>query len=122
MLKNQNLNNNIYIHIKSFIFSYLFKDIKHIFLELIKSSSINSIINSNLYLPKRVKKFSVVRSPTMSKLSKEQFEIKFYKVCLMFKFKYYLDYVLLKNYIYKINLKYSYFKFTSVQLYGLECC
>lgn len=105
--------NKIYVFVQSFFFGYLFKDIKLIFLKLLKNKDVEEFINTNLFLPKKVKKFSVVRSPTTSKLSKEQFEFRFFKVCLIFNFVNYIDFLIFKNLILSLVLRYSYFKFTS---------
>jgi ribosomal protein S10 len=105
--------NKIYVFVQSFFFSYLFKDIKFIFLKLFKNKNIIVIRNINLYLPKKIKKFSVVRSPTTSKLSKEQFEFRLFKSCLIFNLKTYLDFILFRKVFMNLVLKYSYFKFTT---------
>jgi hypothetical protein len=111
-----NLLNRIHLFVKSFLFGYLFKDIKLIFLELLRNSDslgILGITNTNFFLPKRVKKFSVVRSPTTSKLSKEQFEFCFFKACLLFNFTRHVDFLIVKSLVFNLDLKYSYFKFSS---------
>jgi len=113
MLFKQSVLYKIYIFIQSFFFSYLFKDIKYLFLQVFKNTDISFIQNINFFLPKKVKKFSVVRSPTTSKLSKEQFEFRFFKVCLIFTFFRHLDFLIFQKAILSLNLNYSYFKFTS---------
>jgi hypothetical protein len=107
------LENKVYVLIQSFFFGYLFKDIKYLFLMAFRKGKKLDMSNKNFYLPKKVKKFSVVRSPTMSKLSKEQFEFRFFKVCLMFSFSTYLDFLVFKSSIMYFDLKYSYFKFST---------
>lgn len=99
--------------LKVFFFGYLFKDIKSIFLYLIKTLNVVELNNTNFFLPKKVKKFSVVRSPTTSKSSKEQFEFKFFKACLIFTFSNYINFLMFKTNILRLNLKHSYFKFSA---------
>jgi hypothetical protein len=101
-----------FLILQSFLFRYLFKDIKILFLYLIKNVNKLGIKNSNFFLPKKIKKFSVVRSPTMSKLSKEQFEFRFYKVYLIFNLESYLDLIGLKNSFLRLNFNYSYVRFS----------
>jgi len=66
-------------------------------------------------MPKKIKKFSVVRSPTMSKLSKEQFEFRFYKINLILSIKNFLDFLFIYKLLFKIDLKFSYFKCTFIK-------
>lgn len=113
MVLQKKIINKLYIFVQSFFFGYLFKDIKFLFLQISKNKKNLNTKNKNFYLPKKVKKFSVVRSPTTSKLSKEQFEFRFFKVCLIFNFRTYLDFIALKKTITNLILKYSYFKFST---------
>lgn len=104
MLKNKN---TIYFVIKSFLFSYLLKDIK---LTLGNLFRLNLYLNKYtlIFIPISVKKFSVVRSPTMSKLSKEQFETRQYKVCILFNTVNKTSFFLIKKNIMNLDLNYSY--------------
>ena len=83
-----------FLSLQSFLFRYLFKDLKLVYLLFIKHLNSLDYKTLNIFLPKKVKKFSVVRSPTMSKASKEQFEFRFYKVYLIFNFYNRLDFLL----------------------------
>merc|ERR1712194_703437 len=67
-----NKNNKILFTLKSFLFKYLHKDLNKLLLFTYK---INMLFYkyTTIFMPVKIKKFSVVRSPTMSKLSKEQF-------------------------------------------------
>jgi hypothetical protein len=110
-----NVLSRLHLFVQSFLFIYLFKDIKLIFLELLRnrdSLGVLDITNTNFFLPKKVKKFSVVRSPTTSKLSKEQFEFCFFKACLLFNFTQHIDFLIFKSLVFNLDLKYSYFKFS----------
>ena len=62
-----------------------------------------------IYLPITIRKFSVVRSPFVSKLSKEQFEIRIYRslIILSSENNLFIDYF--KNKII-INLDFSYYR------------
>lgn len=104
MLKNKN---TIYFIIKSFLFAYLLKDIK---LTLFKLFRLNIYYTkySLIFIPIKIKKFSVVRSPTMSKLSKEQFETRQYKVCIAFATLNKTSFFLIKKALTNLNLKQSY--------------
>lgn len=107
----------VYYIIKSFIYICLYRDIKNLFLYLaLNFLSLNYKINI-IYLPQSIKKFSVVRSPTMSKLSKEQFEIRVNRVCLIFYFVKKLDLHIFFNLLYKLKLNYSFFKYQLVLNY-----
>jgi ribosomal protein S10 len=72
----------IYLHIRSFFNYYLKRDLKVIFLFL-KINNLTFFKRRVIYLPSSLKKFSVVRSPFVSKLSKEQFEIKVYRILII---------------------------------------
>jgi|GEM_PF-5038007 ribosomal protein S10 len=72
----------IYLHIRSFFNYYLKRDLKATLLFL-KKNNLNFFKRSVIYLPSSLKKFSVVRSPFVSKLSKEQFEIKVYRILII---------------------------------------
>jgi ribosomal protein S10 len=71
----------IYIYIKSFHYNYMVRDVKALFLFL-KQNKTKFETKKFLFLPSKIKKFSVVKSPFVSKLSKEQFEIKIHKVII----------------------------------------
>jgi ribosomal protein S10 len=109
-VKKQEFNNQLRVLIKSFLSAYLLKDIKFIFLNIGRNYC-KRIININIFLPTKIKKFSVVRSPTTSKLSKEQFEFRFFKSCLGFTCKHYLDFLWLKQVILSIHVSRSYLNF-----------
>jgi len=83
-----------FLILQSFLFRYLFKDLKLIYMLFIKHLKCLNFKVINVFLPKKIKKFSVVRSPTMSKLSKEQFEFRFYKLYLIFSLFSDLDFLL----------------------------
>jgi ribosomal protein S10 len=72
----------IYIYIKSFYYNYIIRDIKALFIFL-KQNKINFLTKKILFLPSNIKKFSVVKSPFVSKLDKEQFEIQIHKVLII---------------------------------------
>jgi small subunit ribosomal protein S10 len=98
----------IYLHIKSFFHYYLKRDLND-FLFFLKKNQFNLLSSKIIYLPTTVKKFSVVRSPFVSKLSKEQFEIRIYKILVIF----YTDDVLFMNFFSNkniINFDFSYYK------------
>lgn len=59
----------------------MIRDIKGLFLFL-EQNKIQFRTKKILFLPSKIKKFSVVKSPFVSKLDKEQFEIKIYKVLI----------------------------------------
>jgi ribosomal protein S10 len=101
-------NFKIYLHIKSFLHYYLKRDLKK-FLFFLKKNKFNLLYNKIIYLPISIKKFSVVRSPFVSKLSKEQFEIRIYKILVIF---YTDDILFMKFFIDKklINFEFSYYK------------
>lgn len=103
--------NKLFIILKSFLFRYLFKDIKAVFLFITKYINSFDLKNINIFLPKKIKKFSVVRSPTMSKLSKEQFEFRFYKAYLIFILFNHLDCLSIKSFFIYLDLNYSYLKY-----------
>jgi ribosomal protein S10 len=68
-----------------------------------------------LFLPSKIKKFSVVKSPFVSKLAKEQFEIKVYKVLitcypnntLFIRFVREKKFMKIKNVYYKLSFFYK---------------
>ena len=102
--------NLIYLLLKSFLFNYVFKDLKYILITCFQNR-INSTYSLNIiFLPKRIKKFSVVRSPTMSKLSKEQFEFITYKLCLLVEIHKDLLYIFYKSQLLKTELAFSYLR------------
>jgi ribosomal protein S10 len=107
---------SIYVHLKSFFFKHLIKDIKQVHLNMWCCSFLFGQIDNIIYLPKRIKKFSVVRSPTMSKLSKEQFEVTIHKVCIMYKYRTSLSQGLL-IFFQSFHVKYCYLR--AVHLDGL---
>lgn len=98
----------IYLHIKSFFHYYLKRDLKK-FMLFLKKHRLNLSYSKIIYLPVSIKKFSVVRSPFVSKLSKEQFEIRIYKILVIF---YTDDILFMKFFINKkiINFDFSYYK------------
>lgn len=98
----------IYLHIKSFFNHYLKRDLNTLFIFL-KKNKLNLLSNKVIYLPTSIKKFSVVRSPFVSKLSKEQFEIRVYKCLVIF---YSDNYLFIKFFRNKklINFNFSYYK------------
>lgn len=100
----------IYIYLKSFSLKYILRDIKALFFYLIRAKLI-FLDKKLIYLPCRIKKFSVVKSPFVSKLSKEQLELRIYKIILILK----MDNNLLIEFFRSINwlkasLKHSYYK------------
>jgi ribosomal protein S10 len=92
----------------------MIRDIKGLFIFL-KQKKVMFKTKKILFLPSKIKKFSVVRSPFVSKLDKEQFEIKIHKVLLicylnnMFLIKFIRDKKLLKikNIYYKVSFFYK---------------
>jgi hypothetical protein len=118
MLIKKKLFNKLCIYIYSFFFKYLFKDIKFLFLQLLKNKDLILEDNVNIFLPKKIKKFSVVRSPTMSKLSKEQFEFRFFKGYLVFNFSQDLTFFIFKNKLLDITIKNSYLKYKYISNYN----
>lgn len=110
---------DIYIYIKSFFFKHLYRDIKQLYFLLFKYDCFifKSFNNKVIHLPKKIKKFSVVRSPTMSKLSKEQFQIVLHKVCFIFSY-YNLGILKISTFFMpKIKLKHSYFRISYINAY-----
>jgi ribosomal protein S10 len=95
----------ICIYIKSFFYKYLFRDLKLLSIFLVNG---RFFINRNkiIFLPLRVKKFSVVRSPFVSKLSKEQFEIRVYKAFCSIS----VNNFFFHNFFNFYKIKYSYYK------------
>ena len=75
--KNLNINFISFFFIKNFFFKLLLKDVKYYFNNLFLF--VGFIDYNIITLPIKVKKFTVVRSPFVSKLSREQFEIRTYK-------------------------------------------
>ena len=75
--KNLNINFISFFFIKNFFFKLLLKDIRRCFNNLFLFFYFTDY--NALTLPIKVKKFTVVRSPFVSKLSREQFEIRTYK-------------------------------------------
>lgn len=104
----------VYYIIKSFLLLCLYRDIKKLFFFLAINFLSLSYNVSIIYLPQRIKKFSVVRSPTMSKLSKEQFEIRVNRVCLIFSFIKKIDCYVFFNLLSQLKLNYSFFKYQLV--------
>jgi ribosomal protein S10 len=104
----------IYIYIKSFYYNYLVREIKG-FLISVKQNKIGFKTKKILFLPSKIKKFSVVKSPFVSKLDKEQFEIKIHKVLIIcylrnsffVKFLREKKLIKLKNVYYKLNFFYK---------------
>lgn len=82
MLKNNKIQYSVSIIVKAFFLSYLRRDLKLITL-LQKKNKVRLKVK-RIYLPLRIKKFSVVRSPFVSKLSKEQYEVRIYRVICLF--------------------------------------
>jgi ribosomal protein S10 len=72
----------IYIYIKSFYYNYMVRRIKNLFIFL-KKNKMEFKTKKILFLPSKIKKFSVVKSPFVSKLDMEQFEVKIHKVILI---------------------------------------
>lgn len=66
-----------FFFIKSFFFKHILNEL-YFFLLYLNDFFTYSLIA----LPNRIKKFTVVKSPFVSKLSREQFEIRSYKVIL----------------------------------------
>jgi ribosomal protein S10 len=81
MTKKRNI--TIYLMLKSFFFTYLKRDLKKLVLYLKKNRVYGDLKKINL--PVSIKKISVVRSPFVSKLSKEQYEIRTYRVLCILK-------------------------------------
>ena len=81
---NLNINFTSFLFIKNFFFKLLLKDIKNCFNNLFVF--FNFTRYNTLTLPIKVKKFTVVRSPFVSKLSREQFEIRTYKNLITLQF------------------------------------
>jgi ribosomal protein S10 len=109
MLRLSIINNyKIYLHIKSFFHYYLKRDLNN-FLFFLKKNKFNLLSSKIIYLPTTIKKFSVVRSPFVSKLSKEQFEIRIYKILVIF---YTNDVLFMKFFSNKnvINFDFSYYR------------
>lgn len=79
-----NLKIYTYIYIKSFFFKFIFIDLNFYLNNFYKLKTIFSF--SIVALPTKIKKFTVVRSPFVSKLSREQFELKTYKNVLILKY------------------------------------
>ena len=103
-------NYKIYFYIKSFYFYYLQRDLKSLF-NYLKKNNLFFLKKNLIYLPILIKKFSVVKSPFVSKLSKEQFEIRVHKLIIIFFFSNELLLEFLKkSKILYIDLKYSYIK------------
>jgi len=103
-----NKNNKILFTLKSFLFKYLHKDLNKLLLFTYK---INMLFYkyTTIFMPVKIKKFSVVRSPTMSKLSKEQFEIREYKAVIIFNTINKLSFIIMEPFLLSINLNHSYF-------------
>jgi hypothetical protein len=98
---------------------FLVKDIMHIYLYIFRHKYFKFLQIHNVYLPKSIKKFSVVRSPTMSKLSKEQFETRIFKVCILIDITTSIDFLLLKKILEKGAAKFSYMRCTFlISTYG----
>ena len=104
------------LFLKSFLHRYLLKDIRTLFLCTVRSKKNIYLGCTKNFLPVKLKKFSVVRSPTTSKLSKEQFEIRFYKVNIVWYFNTFLKYLFFKNLISHFNFKFSYSDLFDLQL------
>lgn len=100
----------LYIHIKSFYYYYLERDLFNINL-FFKKKSMFFKKKYIIYLPITIKKFSVVRSPFVSKLSKEQFEIRTYRSLLILTSDNSLFINYFKNKV-QINLDFSYYRLT----------
>ena len=79
-----NLNIYTYIYIKSFFFKFVFIDLNFYLNRFYKLKTI--FYFSSIALPTKIKKFTVVRSPFVSKLSREQFELRTYKNVLILKY------------------------------------
>ena len=100
----------IYLHIRSFFNYYLKRDLKSLFFFLHKNKLI-FFKRRIIYLPSRLKKFSVVRSPFVSKLSKEQFEIKIYRIVIILDYNTNLFSRFARDCCWNnLHLKFSYFK------------
>jgi len=85
----------IRIILKSYDIQYLFNAMKHI-IDIANHLSIDSysvskknreISINRVFLPKKIKKITVIRSPHIDKKSREQFEIRRYKNILIFNIK-----------------------------------
>lgn len=100
----------LFILIRSLLLNLLYRDLKYLFLFL-QRATFQFSLDKYIYLPKKVKKFSVVRAPTTSKLSKEQLEIRFNKICLIFCYQKFLYFYLVKRSLVKFSLKYSFLKY-----------
>jgi ribosomal protein S10 len=107
-----NNNHGTQYYLKSFFFKHLFKDIKQLHLNIVRCNFFFGELSSTTYLPRRIKKFSIVRSPTMSKLSKEQFEVVIHKVCIMYNYKRISVNQVVNNFFYSFSLKHSYLRIT----------
>ena len=84
MFNNLNVNFIIIFLVKNFFLGLLLKDIKLYFNSLFFFFGFTKY--SIVILPIKIKKFTVVRSPFVSKLSREQFEIRTYKGIVTTKF------------------------------------
>jgi ribosomal protein S10 len=82
MLKENKIRYGVSIIVKAFFLSYLKRDLNLI--KLFQKKNKVRVNVKKIYLPLRIKKFSVVRSPFVSKLSKEQYEVRIYRVVCLF--------------------------------------
>ena len=98
----------VFVYLKSFYYNYLVRDLKNLFIFL-KKNKLDFLTKKIIYLPSKIKKFSVVKSPFVSKLDKEQFEIRIYKVLIIW---YLHNNLLVKFFRTKklFNMDHSYFK------------
>lgn len=89
------LNIYLYIYVKSFFFKFVSLDLLKYLNNFYKIKILFSY--TVVALPNKVNKFTVVRSPFVSKLSREQFELKTYKNILIIKHtNFFLNKVFLK--------------------------
>lgn len=81
LYKKNKLLNRVYLKMKGFFLPHINKDLK-IFNVYCYKNFVRYFYNKSyiIYLPIQIKKYTVVRSPFVSKLSKEQFEIRTYKL------------------------------------------
>lgn len=106
---------------KSFHLKYFFIEFNFFFYILFKLNlkPINIFIFN---LPKKIKKFCIVRSPFVSKKSKEFFKLEFFFLVLYFEFKKVLYYIFYKKKIINILiLYYFYIKCFYIEKLNLKC-
>ena len=104
----------------SFYLKYFFIEFNFFFYLLFKFNlkPINIVL---IYLPKKIKKFNVLRSPFVSKLSKEHFKIENFSFIFFIKFFKLLFYIFYKKKLLSIlNLYYFYIKLFYIEKFNLN--